>query len=179
MLPRTWIFQASPRFSNVKGAVRSIEDSVCLVHQHRKEIKPGDQVYLWECGARAGIIAVAQVIEEPRIQPEPPEQLPFIREGEKFAGAQLRVRLRIVKQISPVFPRKYLFARRELAGLSVLRCPRGTNFRVTPEQTVVLEKVVRESRCSVCSWYGGTIVLRICANWDVGVGHFSACGAGL
>ena len=143
-LPRTWIFQASPKFSNVKGAVRSVEEPVCLVQQFTREIGPGDRVYLWECGTRAGIIALAEVLEAPRVQPEPAEQLPFIREGEKFAGEQLRVRLRIRKQISPVISRTYLLSRPELAGLTILRCARGTNFRVTQHEAAVLEKIVAE-----------------------------------
>ena len=142
--PKTWIFQASPRFSNVKGAVLSIEEPVCLVHQFSKEIGLSDRVYLWECGPRAGIIALAEVAEAPRSQPEPAAQLPFIRESEKFAGDRLRVKLRIVKRIAPAISRTYLMSRPELAGLSILRCARGTNFRVTREQAEVLDKVVKE-----------------------------------
>jgi EVE domain len=152
--PKTWIFQASPRFSNVKGAVLSIEEPVCLVHQFRKEIGPGDRVYLWECGPRAGIIALAEVAEAPRSQPEPAEQLPFIRESEKFAGDRLRVKLRIVKRIAPAISRTYLMSRPELAGLSILRCARGTNFRVTPEQAEVLDKVVKEFEAFFPNWNG-------------------------
>jgi hypothetical protein len=143
--PKTWIFQSSPRFSNVKGAVLSIEEPVCLVHQFSKEIGPGDRVYLWECGPRAGIIALAEVTEAPRSQPEPAEQLPFICESERFAGDRLRVKLRIVKRIAPAISRTYLMSLPELAGLSILRCARGTNFRVTREQAEVLDKVVKKS----------------------------------
>jgi len=71
-----------------------------------------------------------------------PEQLPFIRETEKFAGNQLRVRLRVLKRLEPVISRKYLLSRPELASLSILRCARGTNFRVTHEQAAALQKVV-------------------------------------
>jgi len=138
----TWIFQASPQLSDVKGAMRSVQQPVCLVQQFGKAIKPGDRVYLWECGPRGGIIGLAEVAEAPRIQPEPAEQLPFIRETEKFAGDQLRVKLRMLKRIEPVISRKYLLSRPELAGLSILRCARGTNFRVTHEQAAALQKVV-------------------------------------
>ena len=72
--------------------MRSVQQAVCLVQQFGKAIKPGDRVYLWECGPRGGIIGLAEVAEAPRIQPEPAEQLPFIREPEKFAGDQLRRR---------------------------------------------------------------------------------------
>ncbi len=140
-LQNTWIFQASPKFSNVKGAVRSVDEPVCLVHQYGEEIKPGDRVYLWESGRHGGIIGLAEVAEPPRIQAEPPEQIPFIRESEKFAGDRLRVKLRMLKRLHPVISRKYLLSRPELASLSILRCPRGTNFRVTREQAAVLQKV--------------------------------------
>jgi EVE domain len=143
-LPNTWIFQASPKYSNVKGAVRSVDEPVCLVRQFRAEIRPGDKVYLWECGSRGGIIALAEVLERPLVQPEPLEQLAFIREIEKFAGDQVRVKLQIRKHIAPVIPRKFLLSRPELASLSILRCARGTNFRVTRQQAAALERVVRE-----------------------------------
>jgi hypothetical protein len=138
----TWIFQASPQLSDVKGAMRSVQQPVCLVQQFGKAIKAGDRVYLWECGARGGIIGLAEVAEAPRIQPEPAEQLPFIRETEKFAGDQLRVKLRMLKRIEPVISRKYLLSWPGLAGLSILRCARGTNFRVTHEQAAALQKIV-------------------------------------
>jgi hypothetical protein len=152
--PKTWIFQSSPRFSNVKGAVLSLEEPVCLVHQFSKEIGPGDRVYLWECGPRGGIIALAEVAEAPRSQPEPAEQLPFIRERERFAGDRLRVKLRIVKRIAPAISRTYLMSRPELAALSILQCARGTNFRVTPEQAEVLDKVVKKLEAFFPNWNG-------------------------
>ena len=127
--PATWIFQANSKFSDV-SALRSLPEAVCLVHQFKKQIEPGDRVYLWECGRRSGIIGLAEVLEAPRMQPEPPEQLHFIRDSEKFAGDRLRVRLRLVKVIAPIIHRKHLLSRPELASLSILRCPRGTNFPV-------------------------------------------------
>ena len=97
---------------------------------------------------------MAEVVEAPRIQPEPTEQLRFIRESEKFAGDRLRVKLRIVTRIAPVISRKYLMSRPELAGLSILRCARGTNFRVTREQAEVLYKVVKEFEAFFPNWNG-------------------------
>jgi hypothetical protein len=154
-LKNTWIFQASPKFSNVKGVVRSVEEPVCLVHQFGKEMMSGDRVYLWESGPRrGGIIGLAKVAETPRIQAEPIEQLPFIREAEKFAGDQLRVKLRMLKRMEPVISRKYLLSRPELAGLTILRCARGTNFRVTREQAAALEKVLEAFEAFFPKWNG-------------------------
>jgi len=151
-LQNTWIFQARSKFSNVKGAVRSVEEPVCLVHQFAREIKPADRVYLWVSGPCGGILGLAEVAETPRIQAEPTEQLPFIRESEKFAGDKLRVKLRMLKRMEPVISRKYLTSRPELAGLSILRCARGTNFRVTHEQAAALEKVVEGFEAFFPKW---------------------------
>src|SRR6266404_2079400 len=93
--------------------------------------KLGDRVYLWESGPRGGIIGLAEVSEPPRIQPEPKEQLLFIRNGEKFQGDRLRVKIRLLKLIEPAIQRTYLSSRAEFATLSILRRPRATNFRVT------------------------------------------------
>jgi hypothetical protein len=121
--------------------MRSVQQSVCLVQQFGKAIKPRDRVYLWECGPRGRINRLAEVAEAPRIQPEPAEQLPFIRETEKFGGDQLRVKLRMLRRIEPVISWKYLLSRPELAGLNILRCARDTNFRVTHEQAAALQKI--------------------------------------
>src|SRR5258708_6725029 len=132
--------------------MRSVEEPVCLVHQFAKEIKTGDRVYLWVSGSCGGILGLAEVVETPRIQAEPTEQLPFIRESEKFAGDRLRVKLRMLKRMEPVISRKYLMSPPELAGLSILRCARGTNFRVTHEQAAALEKVVEGFEAFFPKW---------------------------
>ena len=149
----TWIFQANSKFSDVSG-LRLLPEPVCVVQQFKKQIKRGDRVYLWECGRRGGIIGLAEVLEAPRIQAEPPAQLRFIRDGERFAGDRLRVKLRLLKVIAPVIHRKYLLSRPELAKLSILRCPRGTNFRVTREQAEVLDKVVKKFEAFFPNWNG-------------------------
>lgn len=139
--PATWIFQANSKFSDVSG-LRLLPEPVCLVQQFKKQIKRGDRVYLWECGRRRGIIGLAEVLEAPRIQAEPPEQLRFVRDSEKFAGDRLRVKLLLLKVIAPILHRKYLLSRPELANLRILRCPRGTNFPVSREEAKILQALV-------------------------------------
>ena len=138
----TWIFQASPEFSDVRSAVRTLREHTWLVQNHKEQIKPGDRVYVWESGPRGGIIGLAEVSEPPRIQPEPKEQLLFIRNSEKFRGDRLRVKIRLLKLIEPAIQRTYLSSRAEFATLSILRHPRATNFRVTREEAKALEGIV-------------------------------------
>jgi len=139
---KTWIFKASSEFSDVRSAIRTLREHPWLVQQHKEQIKLGDRVYLWESGPRGGIIGLAEVSEPPRIQPEPKEQLPFIRKSEKFRGDRLRVKIRLLKLIEPAIQRTYLSSRAEFATLSILRRPRATNFRVTREEAKALEGIV-------------------------------------
>ena len=118
--PAAWIFQASPEFSDVRSAVRSLDEPVWLVRQFKDEIKPGDTAYIWLSGGCGGILGMAEVLEAPRIQPEPPGQIRFIRKTEKFAGDQVRVKLRLLKRLKPLIPRAYLQSRAELSKLSIL-----------------------------------------------------------
>src|SRR5215471_4101604 len=140
--PAVWIFQASPEFSDARSAVRSLDEPVWLVRQFKDEIRPGDTAYIWLSGACGGILGVAEVLEAPRIQPEPPGQIRFIRKTEKFAGDQVRVKLRLLKRLKPLIPRAYLQSRAELSKLSILRCPRGTNFRVNRQEAEILKRLV-------------------------------------
>jgi hypothetical protein len=140
--PAAWIFQASPEFSDVRSAVRSLDEPVWLVRQFKDEIKPGDTVYIWLSGGCGGILGMAEVLEAPRIQSEPPGQIRFIRKTEKFAGDQVRVKLRLLKRLKPLIPRAYLQSRAELSKLSILHCPRGTNFQVNRQEAEILKSLV-------------------------------------
>jgi hypothetical protein len=88
-------------------------------------------VYLWEAGSRGGIAAVAEILTPALLQPEPPEQIKFARVAEAFQGERLRAKLRILKVIEPVVERQTVVSCLGLSGLAVLRCSRGTNFRLS------------------------------------------------
>src|SRR5215472_7524572 len=65
-----------------------------------------------------------------------------IRKTEKFAGDQVRVKLRLLKRLKPLIPRAYLQSRAELSKLSILHCPRGTNFRINRQEAEILKSLV-------------------------------------
>ena len=60
----SWIFQGNPKIYDLTAAVRALKEETWLVQQHRAEIRVGDRVYLWESGPEAGIVAVAEVLDE-------------------------------------------------------------------------------------------------------------------
>ena len=137
----TWIFQASSEFSDVRSAVRTLREHTWLVSSTRNRSNR-ETGCMCESGPRGGIIGLAKVSEPPRIQPEPKEQLLFIRNSEKFRGDRLRVKIRLLKLIEPAIQRTYLSSRAEFATLSILRRLRATNFRVTREEAKALEGIV-------------------------------------
>jgi hypothetical protein len=134
-----WLFQSNPVLYDVRGALRALKEQVWSISRYAKEIKIGDRVYIWEAGRRGGIVGLAEVSEPAHLQAEPPEQLPFAKDAEAFAGNRFRAKLRILRIIEPLITRQAILSYQELASLDVLRCSRGTNFRLSQEETEVLD----------------------------------------
>lgn len=137
-----WLFQSNPLLYDLRGALGLLREQVWSVSRFSKEIRTGDRVYLWEAGRRGGIAAVAEIREPARPQPEPTEQLRFARDAGAFAGDRLRARLRILQVIDPVIPRQSVASNPELSALGVLRCSRGTNFRLSLEEWQALNDLI-------------------------------------
>ena len=139
---RPGFFKPVPNFPTC-GARYARSTSRCgLSANSRMRSSPGDTAYIWLSGGCGGILGMAEVLEAPRIQPEPPAQIRFIRKTEKFAGDQVRAKLRLLKRLKPLIPRTYLQSRAELCKLSILHCPRGTNFRVNRQEAEILKSLV-------------------------------------
>lgn len=142
LLRSAWLFQSNPALYDLRNALRFLGEQVWSVSRYAKEIKPGDRVYLWEAGREGGIAGVAEVGDLARIRPEPTEQLPFARVAGVFAGERLRARLKILRVIEPPIPRQSIVTSPELSSLDVLRCARGTNFRLSLDQWLALNRLV-------------------------------------
>ena len=142
-LPRkAWLFQSNPVLYDLRGALGSLCEQVWSVSRYAKEIRTGDRVYLWEAGRAGGLAGVAEIAESVRLRAERPEQHPFARVVDAFAGERPRVRLRIRYVIEPVIPRQSILSLPGLSDLGVLRCSRGTNFRLNLVQWQALNDVV-------------------------------------
>lgn len=138
----TWIFQSTGKYYRLRAALRELEELIWRVSRFKKEIRAGDRIYFWEAGANGGIVGVGEVAESPRVQPCPAEELPFIRQMEKFRGDELRVKVTNVHRIQAKIPKTHLQSRPGLESLSILKQPRGTNFRVSPNEAEALEAVL-------------------------------------
>jgi hypothetical protein len=141
-----WIFQANPAMYDMRGALSTLKIDTFLVTRFEKEIHVGDRVYLWESGKDAGIIGVAEVIEEPTSRTTLSESRPFQFDDEKLGGQKIRALLRFLRAVDPLLSRERLLASPEFANLSILKQPTGSNFKVTPAEAEAIEQLLSESK---------------------------------
>lgn len=142
-LHNAWLFQSNPALYDLRGALCSLKEQVWSVSRYAREIAAGDRVYLWEAGRQGGIAGIAEIQEPARLQPEPPEQFPFARVAGAFAGDRVRARLRILSVIEPLIARQTILSCQGLSALDVLRCSRGTNFRLSVGESSAIEDLIQ------------------------------------
>jgi len=103
-------------------------------NQHKREIHAGDDAFLWETGAGAGLLAIGEVITEPAELEESEMERLYWRQPSEYLGPRLRVKIRVDRVLHPRLLRIALVNDPVLSGLANLRMSQGTNFPVTPEQ---------------------------------------------
>jgi 5-methylcytosine-specific restriction protein B len=141
-----WIFQASPKYYDIRGAIRKLKEQTWLVSAYKNRIRAGDRAYLWESGDDAGILATAHVVADPTEISIREQEQPFVRNAEKFDGLQTRAVLRIDHVLARPLLRKNLLTDPILGKMQVIAQPRGTNFVVTAEQAERIEQLLSESK---------------------------------
>jgi EVE domain-containing protein len=139
-----WIFQVSPQFYNIRGAIRALKEQTWLVSAYKNRIRSGHRVYVWESGPDAGILATAHVLTDPAEITDRDEEQQFVRDAKKFDGLQRRVVLRIDRVLEHPLLRKILLLDPVLSKMQVITQPRGTNFVVTPEQAERIDQLLSE-----------------------------------
>jgi hypothetical protein len=137
-----WIFQASPKYYDIQGAIRTLTEQTWLVSAHKNRIRAGHRAYLWEAGDEAGIVATAHVVTDPADIPMRDQERQFVRNAEKFDGLQTRVVLRIDRVLDRPLLRKNLLKDPVLSKLQVIAFPRATNYEVTAEQAERIEQML-------------------------------------
>lgn len=162
-----WIFQASPSAFDLRAALASLTHFTWLVRTHRREITPGDRVYLWTAGPDGGVVAIATVLDEPSERSAEPAIRTFMRQPELLDGLQLRVALRVDHVLQRPLLRRELKSHPVLADLNIIRARQGTNFRVTPEQAAALADLVQDQdeRSVLICWHGRHV---LSTGWVVG-----------
>ena len=139
--PQSWIFQGNPEKYDIRAAVNALTEDDWTVSSYKKEIKPGDRIYLWEAGQQGGIVAVAEILDNPSPRPGQPESIPFMKDP-SLNTERVRVRIGLRRILDPILGREQIKGTAALANLSILRFSNATNFRVTPEEADVIEALI-------------------------------------
>lgn len=142
-----WIFQANPKIYDVLNALSDelLNTIHWQVNQHKTEIKKDSIGIIWMSGCDSGIYAITQIITDPYITEELPDDSRYwIDETKKKEGPRLRVKMKIENRLSsrPLF-RSKLKEIEGLENLSILKQPQGTNFPVTDEEWEIISSIIQ------------------------------------
>ncbi len=127
--PRYWIFQADPDQYDLKRNLAVGEHYPWSASRFVNQYRPGDIVYLWTAGKDSGIVAWAEVAGE------------VYRDKMGTARVEILCRERLNETITRERLRK---AGKTFDGLTILRNPAGTNFRVTALEAMAINRLIAE-----------------------------------
>ena len=130
---RAWIFQAVPRKYDLESELHPGKIVSWRATRNRNEIRPGDIVYLWASGERAGLYGVG------RVCPSGQAVVQKVGEGDD----RERIPIEFTYRLDPFIPKAVLGSDPVFAGHTLLKAPRGTVFRLDSSQARVLLELVR------------------------------------
>ena len=146
---KVWLFQANPKYfdleQELKGVHPGVEDD-WTVTKFREEMRPGDIAILWLGGKKAGIYALGELTDAPRLHTYEPEEVPDWLKG-KVAGpdgrvTEGRVRFRYTKILGRPLYKSALLEHPTLRNMQVIKAPMGTNFRISEKEWKILQEVI-------------------------------------
>ena len=128
-----WLFQGNPKYYRVIDAIRDFEQMLWLVTRYAKDLAPGDGVLVWKSGDKAGIYAIAEIVESPTIIDKPPDIGYWIDTSR--VGSKPKARIRFTsKLLERPLLREQLKQDPVLKSLMVIRQPNCTNYKVVPQE---------------------------------------------
>lgn len=125
-----WIFQAVPQRYQLPQKMKTMGSDRWFVTRYRDEIKANDVVYFWLSGKSAGVYGWGYVIS-----PEPSLAL----DGDYRTEVSYNTRFATPISKAPIVQQD------GLKELHVIRVPQGTNFRVKPQEAVILNSLIRQA----------------------------------
>jgi predicted RNA-binding protein with PUA-like domain len=128
-----WLFQGNPKYYRIIDGIRDFAQMPWLVTRYAKEMEPGDGVLVWMSGKEAGVYAIAEILETPKLMPEPPDVGYWLDKSRIGQKPQATIRF-TDKLLEHPLLRSVLSQDPILKSLLVIRQPNATNFKVTSEQ---------------------------------------------
>ena len=148
-----WIFQANPEKYKILEALKDPSVGSIIhwnVKQYANEIHIGDIALMWLSGKEAGVYFIAEIVTMPTMLLEPvSESIYWVDKSEKIEK-KLSVKLNILEDLSenPVL-RTNLKKIEKTENLSIIKQPRGTNFKVTNEEWEVLHDLIKHHKLNL------------------------------
>jgi hypothetical protein len=136
----TWIFQANPSLYDIHQSLKVEAKDLWGCVQYATKIRAGDRALIWISGKRAGIYAVGTVLSDPMFRPDSSIGMKYWSNPADGHKPRPRAWVKYEKVLidNPLL-KKYLLWDPDLSNLSILGNPRGTNFKVSGSEWVVLE----------------------------------------
>jgi hypothetical protein len=136
----SWIFKCDPKLYRLSDRLSDPNDSISwLVTRYKKDIMPGDTVFLMETGPKRAILAVMRVDEAPQERAELEHEQAYWENRD--AETRCRVLGTIIKRVDlPIERLKSVEALNELSILEGFQ--QGTNFKVTEAEAEILLRMV-------------------------------------
>lgn len=129
-----WLFQGNPKYYRIVDAIQDFEQMPWLVTRYAKDMAIGDGVLIWMSGAKAGVYAIAEIVEAPRVWESRPD-IGYWVETSKLTPTSLHTKIRFTsKLVDKPLLRSDLLNDPVLKDLTVIRVPNSTNFKVSAEQ---------------------------------------------
>lgn len=144
-----WIFQANPRKYDIMAMLGDhdvVDEFHWRVSRYRENILPGDIGLIWLSGDRAGIYAVTRILSNPYFQPETEtERKYWMSDAED--RTELRVKMKLVTNLSAnPLTRDEIKSINGMQDLSIIRNPRGTNFKVSYDEWILIGELVEKHK---------------------------------
>ncbi len=142
--PATWIFQGNPKYYEVTQAVEDLDHLTWAVNQYTKQIKEGDEAYIWVSGPGGGIVASGKVLNDPEMRE--PLNDPYRLSEELNSEPYLAVDIAIDKKLTDdIVERTVLKADDRTKKMEILTYPGATNFKVKKEENAVIQEIIEGS----------------------------------
>jgi plasmid stabilization system protein ParE len=141
-----WIFQGNPDRFDIDGYLAFAPDRITwLVNQYRKDVRLGDQVFLWRArgsGAAgpAGIVAECLVVSPVMEMEDEPSSIQFWQ-GSGETRPRPRVWLKVLRVAATLLERDVIANTLALEAAGPIGFGNATNFKLSDDQSRELTRI--------------------------------------
>jgi hypothetical protein len=133
-----WIFQGDSQKYRIEEMLTDnevVNEFHWKVKRYRDNILKGHIGLIWISGGKAGIYAIAEIISNPGYFVETDAEKKYRIDSTDEEEKVLRVKMKIIKNLNNnSITKAEIKSKIGLQNLSILRQPRGTNFKVTSNE---------------------------------------------